>query len=554
MSSSEHSTTAMGTSNGLSQYTRQIRNVSVVYDTYRIVLPLVLLLTYLSNGATSGLGVLHPREFVILATAYALLGVAGLVFGSVRRDLALDQRYQTTRLLIDVLTLAMLAYLSSGVISGLSLLLLVNVAFASMLTAGRIGTFIAAVATLATIFGEVYLTLSRADFTGQFLQAGILGILLFATSLYIHAASKKAQDAARLAEEQASSIVDLEKLNNEIIHRMRTGIVVVNADNEVVTLNEAARSLLGPILTTEQLGERTQYRLPEQLVQQIETWRDNPLQQGDLLKVPGPHVSLQTNFAYLNQETEADILVFIENQSRIMQRIRQTKLASLGRLTANIAHEIRNPLGAISHAGQILQESDHLSKEEHRLLEIILNQSRRMNRIIEEVLDVSRHKDIAPTVVNLKNWLSEFIKQYRDSNRTCEDIVFDYVGENVEIRLIPSQLERVFTNLFDNGLRYSRKAVGRAELRVVAGLRAGAGGRSQPFVSVIDQGPGLDEEAESRLFEPFHTTESAGTGLGLYISKELCEANQATLDYSVTEEGTSCFTINFSNPHNKPAN
>lgn len=553
MSSSEHSTSAMGVSNGLAQYTSQIRNASVVYDIYRIVLPLVLLLTYLSNGATSGLGVLHPREFVVLATAYALLGVGGLVFGSVKRDLALSQRYQTTMLLIDVLTVAMLAYLSSGVISGLSLLLLVNVTFASMLTAGRIGTFIAAVATLATIFGEVYLTLSLIDFSGQFLQAGILGILLFAASLYIRAASRKAQDAARLAEEQASSIVDLEKLSNEIIHRMRTGIVVVNADNEVVTLNDAARSLLGPILAMEQHGERTLYRLPEQLVQQVETWRDNPLQQVDPLKFTAPNVSLQTNFAYLNQKTEADILIFIENQSRILQRIRQTKLASLGRLTANIAHEIRNPLGAISHACQILQESDHLSKEEHRLLEIILNQSSRMNRIIEEVLDVSRHKDITPTVVNLKDWLGEFINQYRESNSSCEGIVFDYIGENLEIRLIPTQLERVFTNLFDNGLRYSRKAVGRAELRVVAGLRTGAEGRKLPFVSVIDQGPGLDEDAESRLFEPFHTTESTGTGLGLYISKELCEANQATLDYSVTEEGTSCFTINFSNPHNKPS-
>jgi two-component system sensor histidine kinase PilS (NtrC family) len=196
----------------------------------------------------------------------------------------------------------------------------------------------------------------------------------------------------------------------------------------------------------------------------------------------------------------------------------------------------------------MLQESAGLSGEERRMLEIIINQSFRMNRIIEEVLDVSRHKDIAPNPVELKNWLDEFVRQYRISHREAEQIDFEYVGDNLQIRVIVSQLERVLTNLFDNGLRYSNKATGRATLQVKAGLKKGAGDRAQPFISVIDNGPGLDEEAESRLFEPFHTTEASGTGLGLYISKELCEANQATLDYSVTDEGTSCFTINFGNP------
>ncbi|MEZ5516478.1 MAG: histidine kinase dimerization/phospho-acceptor domain-containing protein [Gammaproteobacteria bacterium] len=543
------------TPNGNGIYRQQIRNVSLVYNAYRIVLPLVLLLTYLSNSSSPGLGILNPRLFVIVACAYAFIGVAALIFSTLRADAFEDQRLQIAVLLLDVLILTFLAYLSHGVVSGLSLLLIVNVAFASMLTRGRVGTFVAAVATLAVIFCEVYLTLSLNDFEGQFLQAGILGIILFATSLYIQTASSRALDAARLAEEQATSIVDLEKLNNEIIQRMRTGIVVVNAENAIITLNNAAKSLLGPVLETEQTTTGSRPALPSQLVEQLVKWRRNPLMQGDLLKIPGPNISLQTNFAYLNQETDSDILIFIENQSRIMQRIRQTKLASLGRLTANIAHEIRNPLGAISHATQILEESEQISDEQKRMLEIIMNQSRRMNRIIEEVLDVSRHKDVAPSLINLREWVSEFVSQYRLSNRECDEVTFEYQGEDLEMRLITSQMERVFTNLFDNGLRYSRKATGKASLRILAGLKQGAGDRKQPFVSVIDEGPGLDEEAESRLFEPFHTTESSGTGLGLYISKELCEANQATLDYSVTDSGTSCFTVNFStnNPRSRKA-
>ena len=534
---------------GRGRYSRQLHNVATVYNVYRIVLPIVLLLTYISTYGTQSLGIINPRLFVQVTSAYVLLGLASTMLSSWNSNLALERRYLTTVFLLDILVLSFMAYLSGGVVSGLTLLLLVNIAFANMLLQGRIGIFIAAIATLGIIYCEAYLTLNYNDYPGQFVQAGILGAILFATSLYIQSASKRAMAAAQLAEEQATSIVDLEKLNNEIIQRMRTGIMVVNSDNEVITMNNAAHNLLGPILSSETVEGKIHHCLPDQLEHQIKNWRDNPLKQGDLIKVPGPNVSLQTNFAYLTRESDSDILVFIENQSRIMQRIRQTKLASLGRLTANIAHEIRNPLGAISHAGQMLQESEHLSSDESRMLEIILNQSNRMNQIIEEVLDVSRHKDITPTLIELKSWLASFIDQYRESNSECDEIQLDFQGDDTQLRIIKGQLERVFTNLFDNGLRYSRKATGRATLKVVAGVKAGAGGRMQPFVSVIDRGPGLKEEAESRLFEPFHTTESKGTGLGLYISKELCEANQATLDYSVTDEGTSCFTVNFSNPY-----
>ncbi len=548
MSNSEQSGIAVHSDDRQDQYARQLHNVATVYHVYRIILPVVLLLTYVSAYATPVLGIVNPRLFVQVTVGFVLLGLAIAVLANLNRKLALQQRFLTTVFLFDILILSFLAYLSGGVVSGLSLLLIVNIAFANMLLQGRIGVFIAAVATLSIIYSEAYLTLTFTDYPAQFMQSGILGAILFATSLYIQYASRRAMAAARLAEEQATSIVDLEKLNNEIIQRMRTGIMVIDSSDKVVTWNNAAQSLLAPVIDADTDENRLRGALPEQLKQQIASWRANPLYQGEPIKVPGSNTNLQSNFAYLNAEADSDILVFLENQSRIMQRIRQTKLASLGRLTANIAHEIRNPLGAISHAGQMLKESDHLSSDEHRMLEIILNQSDRINQMIEEVLDVSRHKDLAPTVIDLQHWMEDFVKQYRDSNSTCDEIDYTYQGSPTQLRIITSQLERVFTNLFENGLRYSRKATGRASLRVKAGVTQGVGNRQHPFVSVIDNGQALDEEAESRLFEPFHTTESGGTGLGLYISKELCEANQATLDYSASDQGTSCFTVNFSSP------
>jgi len=129
----------------------------------------------------------------------------------------------------------------------------------------------------------------------------------------------------------------------------------------------------------------------------------------------------------------------------------------------------------------------------------------------------------------------------------CDEIVLEMESDDMDVNVIPGQLEQVLNNLFDNGLRYSRKATGRATLTLQAGLND-RDGDEQPYLHIIDDGPGIEGEAEARLFEPFNTTEESGTGLGLYISKELCEANQSQLSYGCTPEGKSRFSIYFSHP------
>lgn len=508
---------------------------------------MILLITYANNQGNTILGVLAPTLFVQVATAYSVFGIVTALVSRSRPDLLFKTQNQIIILIIDVISIMLIVFTSGGVSSGLALLLIVNVAFASILLRGLVSTFIAAVAALAVLYCEFYLSLSLEDYTSHFLQAGVLGAILFATSLYIQSVNSRAYQATLLANEQASSIIDLEKLNNEIIQRMRTGIIVVNSNNEIVSINNAARSLLSPILKIDVKNNKETFILPDVLRDQIIRWRSNTFDQGDPIKIPESSTRLQTNFAFLTKDDDSDILIFVENQLRMMQRIRQTKLASLGRLTANIAHEIRNPLGAISHAGQILNESNTISKDDKRLLEIILNHSDRVNRIIEDVLDVSRHRDLAPDSIQLNTWLEKFVSHYKQTNKQCDEILLE-IEDDIELKIITSQLERVLTNLFDNGLRYSEKATGKATLEVRAGSKPDTDGRLQPFIRIIDQGPGLNEEEEAHLFEPFHTTESTGTGLGLYISKELCEANQATLDYSTTDSGTSCFSIYFSSP------
>jgi two-component system sensor histidine kinase PilS (NtrC family) len=529
------------------QYTGQIDNVSAVYNIYRIVLPLVLLITYLSNPDLTLLGDLNSTLFVQVSAAYVVFGLAVLFFFAQFSRLIDRQHLLAGTLIVDIIATAVIVYCCGGIDSGLGLLLIVTIASGSILIRGRISIFLAAIATIALIYSELYIALSIENPPNQFVQTGILGAILFATAFYIQMVTNRIYKTALIADKQATSILNLEKLNNEIIQRMRTGVLVVNHDLDIISINSAARQSLTPILTQPAKDRDFEYQLPSSLQEQLSYWKGNPKRQPQPIKIPNSSKQLQLNFAFLKPEIESDILVFLEDNRQIVQRVRQMKLASLGRLTASIAHEVRNPLGAISHASQLLKESESVSLDDKRMIEIILDHCGRVNMIIEDVLDASRQDETSAARFGLKQWLEEFVSRYKATHELCDEIELNVSGDSAEINVIKGQLEQVLNNLFDNGLRYSRKATGRATLKINAGIDS-RDGDEQPYIHVIDDGLGIDEDAESMLFEPFHTTESSGTGLGLYISKELCEANQSQLSYSRTKDGKSRFSIYFSHP------
>lgn len=534
------------------QYTDQLNNVSVVYNIYRIVLPLVLLITYITSPGITLLGALAPTLFVQVATVYAIFGVAITFFTPSSIRLLENPNILAATLVIDIVAMTLIIYTSGGTTSGLGLLLIVTIASGSILIRGRISTFLAAIAALALIYTELYLSLSLEDPPNRFVQTGLLGIILFATSLYVQTVTDRIYKAALLADQQAGAIIDLEKLNNEIIQRMRTGVVVVNPGLQIVSMNSAARSTLAPLLKKSAADANARPMLPESLSEQLSLWKINPKRQPQPITIPSTNKQVQLNFAFLKPEKDSDILIFLEDNRQIVQRVRQMKLASLGRLTASIAHEVRNPLGAISHASQLLRESESVSNDDKRMIEIILDHCNRVNMIIEDVLDASRHDDTTAQRIVLADWIGKFIENYNATHEVCDQIDLQVKNPTLEISVIPGQLEQVLNNLFDNGLRYSKKKTGRATLTIETGIDR-RDGDEQPFLHVIDDGPGIDEEAEGRLFEPFHTTESTGTGLGLYISKELCEANQSQLVYRRTKAGKSCFSIYFNHPERSVA-
>jgi len=259
------------------------------------------------------------------------------------------------------------------------------------------------------------------------------------------------------------------------------------------------------------------------------------------LKIPGNGLELQPSFIALDQSPNQQTLVFLEDLAQIAQQAQQLKLAALGRLTAGISHEIRNPLGAISHAAQLLAESEELDSADRRLTQIIQDHSQRMNRVIENVLQLSRRQQSAPQRLDLKPWLEHFVAESREQASERQSIHLRINSGDFITLMDPDQLTQILDNLLRNGWRHSALLHQQAEVWLALFVDPDS---QLAVLEVQDNGPGVPSDQQAHLFEPFFTTSSQGTGLGLYLSRELCESNQARLDFK-PRQGGGCFRITF---------
>jgi two-component system sensor histidine kinase PilS (NtrC family) len=315
---------------------------------------------------------------------------------------------------------------------------------------------------------------------------------------------------------------------------------VADKSGEIISANEAARQLLHL-----PQDEQIHIKLPEVIQQKLTAWQQNTFATSAPFRMDQKGIQIQVGFSYLDPQERTETLIFLEDYSRLLGRAQQIKLVSLGRLTASIAHEIRNPLGAISHASQLLNESDSLHEDDARLIEIIQNHSKRVNYIITNILELSRaQKSLVPELIDIEGWLPEFIDTFRSTSGDPVEIDLSIAKTDLRIRFSLSQLDQVMTNLCENGFNHSKNS-NTPKLTIIAGFSSSS---QRPYLDIIDEGPGVKTEDEERVFEPFYTTEKGGTGLGLYISREICEAHQAELSFRRTDENKSCFRITFSQP------
>ena len=520
---------------------QQSLQIITIYNLYRLVLALILLISYFYRSQSSSLGSFNPDLFVKLLTGYGLFNLATLVIPKKLIETLNTQVYVAGVILIDIMLLEMFCYASGGYGSGITPLLLVPVASGSLFFGPKFSTFFAAVASIALIYGEFYHSITTPKDEQYFVQAGLLGFLLFLTALGIQAISARIREKDLINRRQALNIEALQQINEQIIRRMQTGVVVLDSHEQVVHCNEAARSLLELPETTVSV----ELTLPQLLREQLKAWLQQPENTQVKFRPSKNAREILANFAYLQTGNNANILVFLDDYSEVARRAQHLKLMSLGRLTASIAHEIRNPLWAITHAAQLLGESPQLRKEEQKLLGIITNHGQRVNSIIQNVLDLSRYKPTESERIDLTSWLEGFVDRLKTSYRQPIQCRLIKPSVPVWIRFNPSQLEQVLINLCDNGLRHSRKLTGEEVVTLQVSTQDPL---QAPVLEVIDEGSGIAESEIEQIFEPFYTTESGGTGLGLFICRELCEANNARLLYQRSADGRSAFRLLFSQP------
>jgi len=522
-----------------------------IYTYYRTLLGSLLLIMFEVEVAPKVLGNDNSDLFFYTSAIYTAINCLTLIVMQQLKFLP-SQRKLFGSLLVDVVAITLLMHASGGAISGLGYLLMVAIAAGGIMLRERISFFLAAITTLSVLTEGSYRLLTSGDNKAIF-ASGILGALAFLTALLFQHLTKKIRASYAEAQAQAQHAAHLQKLAQLILERMRTGIVVLNKNMDLELWNQAATKLLNAHIEPDEVINLSQF--PE-LKKKYQLWIENNADHSPQLKLEGQaSTEIKVNFAHLEPGNPAETLIFLEDVRSLNQQAQQLKLASLGRLTASIAHEIRNPLGAISHASQLLGESQDLPSSDQRLLEIINNHSKRVNQIIENILQLSRRKAAKPEQINLHQWMHQFIADYKTGknngqylnitivNKIIDDdgnILDAAPGNPVVAKFDTSQLQQVLTNLFDNGIRHGKPA-----LRIEIGVDIT---HQQPYIRIVDFGPGISDEYTRHLFEPFFTTENTGSGLGLYICKELCEANQAIISYRRTREGESCFHLQLAHP------
>ena len=439
---------------------------------------------------------------------YAGLVVLGLLLPRVRISL---EWAVTLSLAGDISLLVIYMHQYGGVQSGFGMLLLPFLAVAGMLVSGRLALFHAAMATLA-VFGSVMLdVLGGMSMPRELFQSALLSIAGFVTSSTTWLLARKARESERLAAERGGQLASLNRVNALVLQALREAVVVLDGQGVVRHFNSRAERVLGNV--------QRDATLPE-LMPLIQRWQRAgcPLYAQTVesnirgQQMIGRMVPLEENGAPL-------LVLFLQNVADLAAEAQRLKLTALGRLTANIAHEIRNPLAAISHASELLAE-DASDPATLRLAGMVQDNTRRINRLVEEVLQLNRRDRVRSETLELSRFLPELVDGFVLANPdTAGRILTRYKGA-VSTRFDRGHLQQILTNLLSNGWRYSSATTGAVRIEV-----------EHDCIRVIDDGPGIPAQTQSQLFEPFFTTESSGTGLGLYIARELAEANGARLDY-----------------------
>ena len=500
-----------------------------IFSFYRFALAGCFALLFFLETGPALLGQHDPSLYAITSCIYLGLACGSGVPLFLRRP---GYGFQVLmQMIVDLIALTLLMYSSGGIESGIGMLMAVSVAAGGLLAGSRCALFFAALASLAVLVEQVYADLYHAFPTTAYTYSGMLGASFFTIALLAHVLARRAERNEAIAVQRTAELANLQKINEYIIEHLQSGVIVLDRSRQIVMMNASARRLFRLASTPASLAA-----LSPQLLRHYRRWLSSGGNEPAVLQT-AENASVHVRFSQFSETDETFRMIILEDGTWINQRVQQSKLASLGRLTASIAHEIRNPLGAISHAGQLLAESTNLSQQDLRLTDIIRDHTKRVNRTVENVLQISRRRPAQRAKIALKPWLEDFIETFRKEQQLDRHpFDCDIQADDIKVLMDAGHLNQILNNLSTNALKHGRG--NGAWIRIKVHYY-----QDSPCIEVIDNGPGISNNDAQRIFEPFFTTSSSGTGLGLFIAKEMAELNQAKLNYQPLTAGGSCFRL-----------
>jgi len=519
--------------------------VLITLNAFRLLISTALLLLFAIGSEPRFFGDTQPTLFAASVAGYIVFAILSAI--SLRQRWVTKNALATTQVIVDIGAITMLMHASGGIASGLGGLLIIFIGAASLVIPTIVSATLAAFATFAILGEQLYTQLTSLSITPNYPAAGILSGVIFAIALAAQPLARRIRATEALARQFGVDLQNLSELNEYIVQHLRESIVVLDRNDSIRLINSSASQLLGAVGAP---PDAPLASTSAPLADYIQRWRsDLSLQSHPELTLitEGDNVRITAHLAPLGKDGQraGPILVFLEDVSHMNARVQQSKLASLGRLSASIAHEIRNPVGAMSHAAQLLGESPGLGEDDMRLTEIIQTHSSRVSHIIDNVLQLSRRDSSRPETLLLKPWLEEFGDEFARTLELQEgELTLGELPDALEVRMDRSHLRQVLWNLCDNAVKYASETGG-IMVEIQGGRMQGQG---RPYIEVLDCGLGVDKTTADKIFEPFFTARSGGTGLGLYISRELCELNRSTLLYLDRPGGGSIFRIVFADP------
>ncbi|MFK2877415.1 HAMP domain-containing histidine kinase [Rhodanobacter hydrolyticus] len=513
-----------------------IRHEMLFFNGFRLMQALVYIGLAFAPAQIHGLSLESLRFALVVTLPYLLFAVAALAL--TRRCVPYAKAAVSIWLVVDIIAavLALSAIDYSRI--GIAMMLAVNLGVGALILSLRVSSFFAALATLG-LLGRALFIQHGGGGGGEssLLESALFGVAYFAITTLCHVLSRQLRASEALAEQRSTDLANLSQVNELIIRRMKTGVLLVDDANRIHQINESAWMLLGnPSAEQRDLG-----RLAPELSRRLYHWMTSGKLDETATQLADGVPEVVPRFSRLAPNDDSLVLIFLDDTSLVSRRAEELTLSSLGRLSASIAHEIRNPLAAIRYSAQLLAESESMDSADQRMVEIINNHCVRLNEIIENILQLSRRERSRPETLDLGRWAQSFVDEYKQGNDIGNDTLRVVVGGPTAVAALadPQQLQQVAWNLVQNALRYGRMPGEPA--RVIVIVRTGEHG--EPILEVTDRGPGIAPKVATQIFEPFYTTHEYGTGLGLYLARQMAEANQASLEYVRVAGGGSCFRL-----------